>query len=90
MIIGRTINPTTIEYSKEINDKEIIEKIKANGNNLSNFLEMFAEPVKYSNFKEKLQPSALLVFYGLIETHYCPRKTFNISKINKLIVTHQN
>jgi len=28
MIIGRTINPTTIEYSKEINDKEIIEKIK--------------------------------------------------------------
>ena len=28
MIIGRTINPTTIEYSKEINDKEIVEKIK--------------------------------------------------------------
>lgn len=48
--------------------KEIIEKIKANGKNLSNFLEMFAEPVKYSNLKEKLQPSALLVFYGLIET----------------------
>ena len=22
--------------------------------------------------------------------HYCPRKSFNISKSNKLIVTHQN
>lgn len=25
-----------------------------------------------------------------IKNHYCPRKSFNISKSNKLIVTHQN
>ena len=24
------------------------------------------------------------------EIHYCPRNSFNISKSNKLIVTHQN
>ena len=25
-----------------------------------------------------------------ISNHYCPRNSFNISKSNKLIVTHQN
>ena len=25
-----------------------------------------------------------------LENHYCPRNSFNISKSNKLIVTHQN
>ena len=25
-----------------------------------------------------------------IDKHYCPRNSFNISKSNKLIVTHQN
>lgn len=28
--------------------------------------------------------------YDNIEVHYCPRNSFNISKSNKLIVTHQN
>ena len=26
----------------------------------------------------------------IIANHYCPRNSFNISKSNKLIVTHQN
>ena len=29
-------------------------------------------------------------FYVFEQMHYCPRKPFNISKSNKLIVTHQN
>ena len=28
MIIGYIKNPTTIEYSKEINDEDVIEKLK--------------------------------------------------------------
>lgn len=30
MIIGYIKNPTTIEYSKEINDEDVIEKLKKN------------------------------------------------------------
>lgn len=33
-----------------------------------------------------------IIVFSLKENynHYCPRKSFNISKSNKLIVTHQN
>ena len=38
-------------------------------------------------------PSLYLIYTSccsILGIHYCPRKSFNISKSNKLIVTHQN
>jgi len=34
--------------------------------------------------------SAIALYILYKQNHYCPRNSFNISKSNKLIVTHQN
>lgn len=69
-------------YSSRINDlqsdfkldaicqwvQETVDQIKDRTNIKSNFLNIFAKPEKYANNIEKLKPSSLLIFYGLITT----------------------
>ena len=52
----------------------------------------FSRPVEKDRLMYGNKPFMLIVFMSvfIICFHYCPRNSFNISKSNKLIVTHQN
>ena len=47
-----------------------------------------AEHIQAKGFLETVLNSG--VGTEIVPIHYCPRNSFNISKSNKLIVTHQN
>ena len=46
----------------------VVDGINKSGKGASDFFDIFAKPIKYTEFKDSLQPSRLLLFYSLIDS----------------------
>lgn len=46
----------------------VVDGIKKSGKAASGFFDIFAKPIKYTELKDSLQPSSVLLFYSLIDS----------------------
>ena len=46
----------------------MVDGIKKSGKAASGFFDIFAKPIKYTELKDLLQPSSVLLFYSLIDS----------------------
>jgi hypothetical protein psyrpo1_36959 len=46
----------------------VVDGIKKSGKGASDFFDIFAKPIKYTELKDSLQPSKVLLFYSLIDS----------------------